>query len=341
MYHRVFERSYSDRRHLVYRVKALTGDRPFSTLDFKSKIPHNKGIESPSYVHMKVFLSELCAVESVPEGMCAGSTELTFEQDKLVCLKDTTSSWQKPLQESMTVQTKAVFDPRFYACQTEKEVNSLVNYCWSKLKEYITSFTKIEEGGSVYFGVFEHKQKRPIWTTAEPMCMQFLTITPAGLGEGLKVWQDNSKGKNKTYYVSKEAKTNEEQSGELRAKAIPLSKNCREHFKRRIAEQVEREMLWTGREKPRDPVQVYFHKVEQSGESDGRVIEIRVNYYHGLCFSDKNGPEAYIPKDKNANKINATSQLQLVPVEDWIQSFKSENWKSELVLKRQDVQWQN
>ena len=146
MYHDVFERSYSDDAHLVYRIKPCAKNKPWSTLDFKTKASTSKGRDVPSYVQMSVWLENLCAQPN-RSFKTADEGDMEFENGKQVFIKN--DYGRVPFQKSMTIQAKSL---------RQVTTQDLVKHCWKtlKLNEYISAFTKIRGGGSVYFGVGEH-----------------------------------------------------------------------------------------------------------------------------------------------------------------------------------------
>ena len=133
MYHDLFERGYSDDAHLVYRVKPCAKNKPWSTLDFKTKTSTSKGRDVPSYVQLSVWLENLCAQPN-RNFKSADEDDVEFENGKQVFIKK--DYGREPFQESMTIQAKSL---------RHATTQDLVIHCWKtlKLNEYISAFTKI------------------------------------------------------------------------------------------------------------------------------------------------------------------------------------------------------
>ena len=263
MYHDVFERFYSDDAHLLYRIKPSKRPRPYSTLDFKTYTSANKGIQVPSYVQISVWLKKVCA-KLQDSSESANECHMEFKKGKEVfIIKD---NERESFQESTTIQAK------YPTTECGRAM-----HCWKsmKLNEYISAFTKIRGGGSIYFGVSE----KPEFTERhEVRSVKFMT------------------------------------------KAIHLTEEERVRFHRGILESVVDELKWVGDEEPYDPVQVFFHDVANA-PADHCVIEVKVNYYHGLCFHDKEGPESY--RIKWPVDPRTEPEIHRIPFDDWVKSFNA------------------
>ena len=262
MYHDVFERSYFDNAHLVYRIKPRERPRPYSTLDFKTKTSANKGKLVPSYVQMSVWLKKLSA-EPNDSSESANEGHMEFINGKEVfIIKD---NERESFQESTTIQAKSL--------TTKKHEHA--EHCWEKmdLNEYISAFTKIRGGGSVYFGVAED------------------------------------------YGITKKHRV---KTVKFITKPIQMTEEERVRFFRGIRERVENKLKWVGAKGPCYPVQVFFHHVANA-QADHCVIEVKVNYYHGLCFHDKDGPESY--RIKGPGDPRTEPEIHRIPLDDWVKSF--------------------
>ena len=261
MYHNVFERSYFDNNHLVYRIKPSKRPRPYSTLDFKTKTSANKGIQVPSYVQISVWLKKVCA-KLQDNSESANECHMEFKKgEEVFIIKD---YGRESFQESTTIQAKYPMTDR-----------RLAMHCWKsmKLNEYISAFTKIRGGGSVYFGVSE-KTSRTL--------------------------------------------RHKVRSVKFIAEAIQLTEAERVQFHRGILERVVDELKWVGAEEPYDPVQVFFHHVTDPPDNN-YVTEVKVNYYHGLCFHDKEGPKSY--RIQGPGDPRTEPKIHRIPVLDWVKSF--------------------
>ena len=317
MYHDVFERFYFDNAHLLYLIKPSARTKPLSTLDFKTKTSVNKGKDVPSYVQMSVWLKTLCDSSDSPESdspESADKDDMQFENGKQVFIKK--DYGREPFQESITIQAKSLR-------KTTKQ--DLVKPSWGKLNlnEYISAFTKIRVGGSVYFGVREHKEEQELWISALPQCTSFVELTTQGRNEKWNIWKDRNLETEPTlYYVAKGDKgmTVQKETGQFWTEAIQLTEEERVQFRSGILERVENELKWVGAEEPYDPVQVVFHPVANA-PADHYVIEVRINYYHGLCFYDKEGPESY--RIKGPGDPRAEPEIHRIPLHDWVKSFNA------------------
>ena len=312
MYHEVFKRFYFDKAHLVYLINPPAKPKPLSTLDFKTKTSFNKGKGVPSHGQMSVWLETLCDSPVSPES--ADEDDMEFEKGKQVLIEK--DYGREPFQESMTIQAKSL---------RQATRQDLVRYCWEtlKLNEYISAFTKIKCGGSVYFGVGEHKEKTELWISALPQCTRFVELTTHGRYEKWNIWKDrNLRTEPTLYYVAKEnnVKKVERSTGEFWTEAIQLTEEECNQFRSGILERVENELKWVGAEEPYDPVRVVFHPVA-SGQADHYVIEVKVNYYHGLCFHDKEGPESY--RIKGPGDPRTDPVIYRIPLDDWVKSFNA------------------
>ena len=311
MYHNVFKRFYFDNAHLVYEITPRPRKRPWSTLDFKTKTSVNKGKEAPTYEQMKVWLQELCGPVNKED---TDECKIKFTLNEEVFIKK--GNRLEPFQESMNMQAKSL---------PQAKKPKLDNYCWEhlKLKEYISAFTKVKSGGSVYFGVGEGKNITDAWVPVTPQWIK-LGFPPMGTGnQPWKVWADQNVTTPTVYYVAKQenVKTKETSTGQFRTEALPLTKAEREQFRRGILKMVKDELKWFGTVEPQNPVEVSFCDVAKAS-TDHCVIEVKVNYYHGLCFHDKEGPESYRIKGP-VNPCTAPV-FHRIPLDDWVKNFNEE-----------------
>ncbi|KAK7094430.1 hypothetical protein V1264_005993 [Littorina saxatilis] len=310
MYHCVFERSYFDQTHLVYRLKTSSRKRPMSTLDFKTKVSHNKGKDAPSYINITVFVGELCSSKPHPNATCA--REYVFEQGNEIPRKVNGLPTDEVLQESMSIQAKSLLN-----CK----LSQLAEHCWEngKLKEYITAFTKIKGGGSVFFAVSEEKKEEPAWIS---LSQDIVDVTKKGKVDKWQIWQDKKVSNPTLYYVAKKSKITEKKTGKFVTEGVQLTEQERRDFRQQISERVENELTWVGIQDHADTVKVFFHSVQKTTTGDVYVIEVRISNYHGLCFYDKDGPESYVCRFPEPGPMfTARTKLDRVPLYDWVQSF--------------------
>ena len=169
----------------------------------------------------------------------------------------------------------------------------------------------------------EHKEEQELWISALPRCTRFVELTTQGRAEKWNIWKDrNLRTEPTLYYVAKEnnVKKVEKDTGEFWTEAIQLTEEERVGFHRGILERVVDELKWVGAEEPYDPVQVFFHDVANA-PADHCVIEVKVNYYHGLCFHDKEGPESY--RIKGPGNPRTAPAPHRIHFPEWVESFNT------------------
>ena len=262
MYHDVYERFYSDDAHLLYRIKPCARTKPYSTLDFKTKMSISRGKQVFSYAQMSVWLKKLSA-EPNDSSESANEGHMEFiNGEEVFIIKD---NERESFQESTTIQAKSL--------KTEKYKRA--KHCWKnmELNEYISAFTKIRGGGSVYIGVVED------------------------------------------YGITKKHRV---KTVKFITEPIQLTEEERVRFFRGIRERVENKLKWVGAKGPCYPVQVFFHHVANA-PTDHCVIQVKVNYYHGLCFYHKEGPESY--RIKGPGDPRTEPVIHRISVYDWVKSF--------------------
>ncbi|KAK7094436.1 hypothetical protein V1264_005998 [Littorina saxatilis] len=308
-----YERSYFDRNHLVYRIKPSDKNRPLSTLDFKTKVSSNKGNEPPSYTQMTFLIDSFCKNDESSDDSDS-ECEFVFKEGEEVFIRRET--WDEPFQENLRTQAKLV---------PTSSMSDLVNYCWDKLKEYISSFTKIRQSCSIFFGVGEYKEIIPEWVVSEPDCVE---LTPLGKQDTWRIWetpqrtggtQEQANQQLQVYFVSKAAKTKELQTGKFKTVAVTSSKQTHCSFKDAIERKANEELKWVGQEEPRQLLQFAFHPLKDAQHPDYCVLEITIGYYHGLCFYDKEGPELYRCEFQKTGTNGAS--LMRIKYEEWVKSY--------------------
>jgi hypothetical protein len=121
--------------------------------------------------------------------------------------------------------------------------------------------------------------------------------------------------------VSKEKpppKVSEVATGQFKTEGVLLPPEKRQSFHNDLLTKARSELSYLGPERPGDPFQVIFHEVKGSSP-DYCVIELKVPYYHGLCFHDKNGPLAYRAALQQTSQ-NVESLKEIQPT-DWVKQF--------------------
>ena len=305
LYHQVYERSFFGDTHLVYRVKPSSRKRPFSTVDFKTYSRQNKGRKAVTHPEMAMMISDVCQEAESP-GSAGADDTIIFNNGQEVRLRK--DYGEEPFQESVTREAKAVTE------------GALIDSCWRHLALCVCYFTKIEGGGSVYFGVAEEKETSPMWREARQSVVE---LTPSGREGDWKIWKDARQTRqtpNIVYYVAKEPKHREQKTGKFLTKPILLPQRDREGFRQAILAKVKTDLKWVGAAEPQDPVQVLFHPVANAPQ-DQCVIEIKINYYHGLCFYSKTGPESFRYKFQKPG-TTAPPPVKQIRFSDWINDFR-------------------
>lgn len=148
----VFNRSQVDDNHIRYEV--FHGSRPLSTLNFNTKLSLDKGLCDPTHGQIRKQCSNFHpSTEEVAVGEGGGGGVLDpLTKDDFVNLNGF------GFQESVKAQAKRVRQ-ELQSRERNRSVKKLVDFFWSSvsLPEYISAFTKLDRGGSVYFGVSEEK----------------------------------------------------------------------------------------------------------------------------------------------------------------------------------------
>ncbi|KAK7496380.1 hypothetical protein BaRGS_00012302, partial [Batillaria attramentaria] len=155
-----FERHYlPDKKHVLFRV--IPRPRHYlSTLNFNTTQSLNKGLSELTHGQMRSYLKELKSRTPAPESPGAEpEVTLKFERKKEVMIvkgKD-----EVHFQESICMQAKSVDEKLALPGGNAHRIVDLAKYFWEgtskSLPHYISAFTKLTKGGSVYFGVSEGK----------------------------------------------------------------------------------------------------------------------------------------------------------------------------------------
>ncbi|KAK7491170.1 hypothetical protein BaRGS_00017607 [Batillaria attramentaria] len=147
-----FERCYQDENHVLFRVKQRQRCH-LSTFNFNTKQSLDRGLSDLTHGQMRHWIAH----RSTSEPAASGKNRLRFVKGEVV--KDGNGVFQ----ESVSVQAKRV--PETLAekgGEDENRIESLAEYCWEgtskPLSHYISAFTKLRQGGSVYFGLSEEKR---------------------------------------------------------------------------------------------------------------------------------------------------------------------------------------
>ncbi|KAK7482667.1 hypothetical protein BaRGS_00026076 [Batillaria attramentaria] len=255
-----------DQHHVLFKVKVRSGNRGLSTLKFNTTESLNAGRGDPTQRQMQRWIENIISEPSSDDEDDTDSDNgvdcPVFERDVEV-----TSSGM-PFLENLCIQAKDInFGPKnkgktdaLRKGYDQGRIEKLTKHFWDVfgLPEYITAFSKIATGGSVYFGVEEDTKHR-----------------------------------------------------EFKCNGFRLTENDRREMKRSIERKVCDTMLWVGLSPPKNPVIVKFPTVI-TREADWYVVEVKVNYYHGIAFHKERGPDAY-----TCNR----GQVEQIEVPKWISKY--------------------
>ncbi|XP_070202224.1 uncharacterized protein [Littorina saxatilis] len=277
LYQEVYERYLLDAQHVLYRVLPRVGSRPYSVWDFNTRFSVSKGTEPPTYGQMNDFVDHITGFRP-KEGrdFSVNRGPITLIKDQQVMVTRTLRHVGNgrsnnahnarpvasiPLSENICTQAKA-FDPKM----------KVAEYCWEKSEPYISAFTKIQGGGSVYIGIQEEK-------------------TASGCA-----------------------------TGKLITQGVCLTPKDQDEIRALFTENIDKELMWIGtREHQQDVVMVNFLPVIDNGQpvASMYVVEVKINYYYGLCFYSQGGPKLYTTSQKNG----IVNTGIVIPVEDWLKKF--------------------
>jgi hypothetical protein len=236
----VYQEEFLDEHHLLFTVSGHTQQRPYSVLDFRTKIAVCKGLETPTHGQMAAFVRMILREPAVttPETFF---DETNFKEGEEVILRrrfsppNLGSATEVPLTEGTCVCAKAF-------CLGNRK--SLPEYCAERSKHYISAFSKSVNGGTIYFGIKEKMIGN----------RQYKLVVQGDFLNG------------------------------------PMKEDVEKTIAS-IREEIRKSLRWIGMKRPSDDqITVRERRV---GERDGKevyVVEIKVKYYHGLCFYDLDGP---------------------------------------------------
>ncbi|KAK7105918.1 uncharacterized protein [Littorina saxatilis] len=295
LYQEVYERYFIDKNHVEFRVIPRSAQKPHSTWDFRTKFSVNKGIVDPSHGHMLHLFDIISAAAHIPSVSLASRGTPCFKYDEQVCI--TIGSVEKPLHENISTQFKA------FGADCKQE--NIKMYCWDISKAYISAFSKIVGGGSVYIGVTEESEPDYKWTEISdsskiPTDVGSFSVDPNG---GFKLWKEELEDQEGNAYIvyhtakPEHVPIKEKKTGKLIVKGVDLKAGTQEEIdafiqgvKTFVETNVKREMMWIGQKAPGSRVTVSFHSVHGAPNNNHYVIEIKIDYYHGLCFRHPSGP---------------------------------------------------
>ncbi|KAK7491176.1 hypothetical protein BaRGS_00017613 [Batillaria attramentaria] len=289
-----FARKENDKNHVVFRVKPRPSTNYVSTFCFHTKMSLCKGLDNPSHGQIRRIINTISKEES--QSNPVRENYIKLEKGREV------RGPHGVFQESSSVQAKDVKRKSNDAEHKTKRVQTHVE----KSHEGATSTGEPNcentntAGTSSYDVFYEPQFVNKCWDklSVRDFISAFAKEDDGGvLYLGLEERKATEKGCPQTLYLCRGFRG--------------LEQKHREEFCDRIREKVCTSMLWLGKNKPENPVDVIYHK-PINGESDLRVVEIQVKYFHGLCFYYKEGPESYwFPTP-------LLSQPEKIKLEDWV-----------------------
>ncbi|KAK7476176.1 hypothetical protein BaRGS_00032600 [Batillaria attramentaria] len=189
-FHDNFERHMSDKKHIIYRVVRIC---PYlSTFSFNSKVSLNKGLDEPTHYQMRQLLNTVSNRAS-KSSSAATSTGTRFK----FRLNEEVTTPMCVFSEDVSTQAKSIpLDKMPYRGGIQRqtanaEIQQLADYMWKQvsLPHYITAFSKLKDGGSVYFGLKEKKTEVvQQWKYTGKEIKGVLKI----VDENWKIWEDKT-----------------------------------------------------------------------------------------------------------------------------------------------------
>ena len=310
LFHENFERHYHDDNHVIFRV--IQRERPFSTHSFNTRVLTDTGFTDPTHGQIRHFLSRMTEATGQKrkaenrKQRAVPSEKLTFEKDEAVLIEKTDENGKKksiPFQESMGAQAKAIKNEIFRE-RGQQLVSGLVSYCLDDLgaHNYMSAFSKLPTGGSLYIGVFEEKKEEKKWKeiNVPEICSKLDRLG----NPDLKLFED--KKEKDLYHIATDTKvptSTHKKSGVFKPAGVKLTSEQQANFKQELLSGLQRKMkmepaasfhpLNPGASEEATgsrPIDVKFHKVKGDGTL---VVEIRAENFNGVYFTDPAGPKAY------------------------------------------------
>ncbi|XP_071107593.1 uncharacterized protein [Haliotis cracherodii] len=263
---------YKDRTDFVL-LRVVRKTESISTVDFNTKVRNDIENENPSTVNIVALLKEKDSKK------CFDANLRNLPADI------------KTFHESRHVEHKAFMPNLKKNLQLTSDVDSLFDYIWSdlKLKDNITSFSKVLGGGSVFIGIAE--------TIDQVKKSKVLSAVGFDIVD----------------------------SGEYRIKAI--SKDIyelginKELFLAKLTNKINRNtsiLYASGRfatEIPSGLIKLKFHELSSANRY---ILQVAVGYIEGIVFCDKKGPRTYFVHGSS----NEEMVCERMTVLDWIERLK-------------------
>ena len=308
-----FERITYDEKHIVFRV--IPKHRRLSTLVANTTLSLDRGKAVPSQAQLRNLGD--CASEEQEDAPVNNRDTLILENGQQVFVAN--SKRRVPFQESRNMQAKRMVRNDAVG----NKVEQFTEDCWKTLclAEYISAFSKLQGGGSVYLGLKEEKiDGEKEWREMEEReYKDRLRVN----GPRWKVWKNDN-----ACCVAEESDVPVQtvQTGKVICEGVSLSEDERRLLSEGIKTRVEKEMLWLSRFPSPFPVKVLFHEIRGAPDNTHRVVEVKVDKYHGLSFFTSEGPEAYKPSTATAGiQPAAANPVRRINVDDWLKLVHKDN----------------
>ena len=330
-FHENFERHYHDENHVMFRV--IPRKRPMSTHSFNTKVLTDTGFTEPTHGQIRHFLSLTKTARGQKrkagdqEERPVSSERLTFTNGQAVFIEKTTEKGKKktiPFQESMRAQAKGI-KKEICSKRGQPLITHLISYCLDDLcaHNYMSAFSKLPTGGSLYIGMYEEKNEEEKWETMNvpKICDHLHT-----LGPDLKLFRD--KKEKDLFHIATSTKVpviTQKKSGKFKPDGVRLTLSEQADFKQKLLSGLKGKMKMVpatvfhppipdamAEAAEPEPIAVKFHKVHSS---DTFVVEIRAEHFSGACFTDPAGPLAY----RCISPENGPVETELYPIDVWFE----------------------
>ena len=182
-----FEVNFEDDYHIIFRVKPIVR-RPWSVLSFNTNLSHDKGQGDPTHGQLRQLLQSSDSVED--SGSATRQLRirepifLQKEGRNEIKFKETIESDDAPIvkkfifHEAVGIEAKGMTGCKMRSQSGTQRPDTVFEYMWDFLPKYITSFSKLSFGGSVYFGVKEETKKegKKEWNTGKFLYEEVLEL---------------------------------------------------------------------------------------------------------------------------------------------------------------------
>ncbi|KAL8624033.1 hypothetical protein ACOMHN_041623 [Nucella lapillus] len=303
-FHDNFERHILGKNHVIFRVKPTSG--MLSTFCFNSKISLDCGVEDPTQGQMRYLMKH--KRDPATDDKHKFSFNFTRGQNVKVEIEKVGENGTKEesvFQECKSIQAKSVPKIQGSFCDILKSVFFEKDKMGTFLPKYISAFSKLPRGGSIFLGIKEAKIETPKWTRVEKTEKnQLLTLH----NPNFDLWKD----KDGQYLIAENSPVGKAlEPGEFKCEGIKLTQEERETLPERVKQLIKKNMLWCAGG-PQPHVGVEYHRVEGTDGSEALfVVEFQVHRYQGMGFFEP-GPIAY-----RISKGAEGEHTEKMSVEDW------------------------